>query len=360
MGSGKLVPGIFVAVLVLALQVGFTSKSVGAESSVVAATAELAEEGRKMPVEAAEPNQGEPKIVFESTTHDFGPVSPGSSNECEFNFRNIGTGILKIEKVSKTCGCTPFTLEKKEYNPGEEGTIKVKYNADRGAGVRTRKLHVYSNDKRTPNTELTIKAAIVEKVVYEPSRLDYAMRGENADVAELTIRSVDEKAFSILELTSTSNAVTADFDPDKKASQFVLKTKIDPQKMNRRYNGRIEINVNHPECSRITVPFSILPRFRVDPPAINVLTAEPGETVHKELWVLNNYDEDFEITSTSAKAGTIKVVSQEKLGSRYKLNIEIKVPPERNAMRMFSDMLSISFEDGEKIDVGLRGFYRHK
>ena len=31
-------------------------------------------------------------ITFEKTVHDFGQVSPGSKNVCEFKFKNTGTG----------------------------------------------------------------------------------------------------------------------------------------------------------------------------------------------------------------------------------------------------------------------------
>jgi len=51
--------------------------------------------------------------MFEQPIHDFGMVAPGSVQTCEFNFKNEGIGKLVINDVSKTCGCTVFTLEKK-------------------------------------------------------------------------------------------------------------------------------------------------------------------------------------------------------------------------------------------------------
>jgi len=86
------------------------------------------------PQAPAEPNGPPPKIVFEQTVHDFGAVAPGSLNPCKFKFKNAGLGVLKISEVTKTCGCTVFTLEKKDYAPGEEGVIEVGYNADKASG----------------------------------------------------------------------------------------------------------------------------------------------------------------------------------------------------------------------------------
>ena len=47
---------------------------------------------------------------------------------------------------------------------------------------------------------------------------------------DLTLRSVDDQNFAITAFGSTGDAVSADFDPNKKGVKFVLKTKIDMQK----------------------------------------------------------------------------------------------------------------------------------
>lgn len=308
---------------------------------------------------AEEPNGPPPKISFDQTINDFGLVSPGSTQTCEFNFTNKGLGVLLIKDVSKTCGCTPFTLEKKQYAPGETGTLKVSYHADTGNGIRTRHLYVLSNDQENPRVELTIKASIVQKVVFEPERLEYKLKGDNADVAELTIHSMDDKPFAITKYEATDDAVTVNFDQDQKDAKLVLQTRLDPQKIGHRPNGRIVITLTHPECSSITVPFTVLARYRVDPPAINVLNAEPGKKVERELWVLDNYDEDFDISSISSKQDIVKVVGKEKLGNRYKLSLEI-LPPAKKAARMFTDTLTLTMKDGEEIRVTCRGFFKRK
>jgi len=68
-----------------------------------------------------------PRISFEKTVFDLGDVGQGTKNSCEFRFTNTGRGLLKIGNISRTCGCTVFKLDKKEYSPNETGTIKVIY-----------------------------------------------------------------------------------------------------------------------------------------------------------------------------------------------------------------------------------------
>lgn len=303
-----------------------------------------------------------PNIVFEQTVHDFGLVAPSSVNTCEFKFCNKGEGKLIITEVTKTCGCTVFNLAKNEYAPGECGKIAVQYNADATVGVRAKNLHVLSNDPNNPNVELTIKASITQKVTFEPERLEYKLKGENAGVAELTVKSVDQQFFKITQINSTNDAVTADFNSTQSAAKFVLKTKLDAAKMGTSSFGRIEIRVTHPDCAAVTVPFGLIPRFRSDPAAINVINAEPGKPVPKELWLLNNYNENFEIASATSKEGTMKLLSKEKMGNRYKLNLEITPPKAvgKETLRMFTDTLTIKTNDGDTVDVSCRGFFRLK
>jgi hypothetical protein len=360
LGDEKMTLGRFVLTIGIVF-CSFTSQSrLASQALAEEQPAQKARDATPVPAGPNEPNAEPPRIYFEQTTIDLGPIAPGSSNKCEFKFQNKGKGVLEITDVGKSCGCTVTELEKKKYAPGETGTLKVTYNADHSPGVRTRHLYVSSNDPVAPRVELTIKAAIAEKVIPEPDNLSYMLRGKNADEAELTIKSLDGKPFSITKFEATGDIVTANFDANEKAEKIVLKTKVNAEKVGATTNGRIEITLTHPETSTITVPFSILLRFRTDPQAINIINAEPGKAIQKELWLLSNYDEDFEIASADSREGIIKVLGKEKLGNRYKLNLEISPPQAKNIARMFTDMLSVSTTDGEKINVTCRGFYIRK
>jgi uncharacterized protein DUF1573 len=102
-----------------------------------------------------------PEIVFEKTTHDFGIVRPVERYECEFKFKNVGNALLEINGIVKTCGCSAYGLEKKEYEPGESGVLKVWFNASGNKIQKTRYLlGVYSNAKTNPYVKLTLNAHI--------------------------------------------------------------------------------------------------------------------------------------------------------------------------------------------------------
>ena len=121
-----------------------------------------------------------PRISFEETVFDLCNVGQGTKNECEFRFTNTGRGLLKIGKISRTCGCTVFQLDKKEYAPNETGTIKVIYTASKSTGTTQKSIYVSTNDKDNPRVKLTVKARIVQMIQVIPQKLELSLRKENA------------------------------------------------------------------------------------------------------------------------------------------------------------------------------------
>ena len=112
---------------------------------------------------------------------------------------------------SSRCGCAVAKLQKKEYAPGESGTIKVIYTAPRTASSAARHIYVSSNDKANPKVRLTIKAKVVQMVQADPARLDLSLRKKNLGLNEITIQSLDNQPFSIKSFASTNcNCITAE------------------------------------------------------------------------------------------------------------------------------------------------------
>lgn len=298
------------------------------------------------------------KIVFETDEHNFGAIGPGTKNYCEFKFKNTGDDVLHIKRIQSTCGCTVPKLSKKDYEPGEEGTMKVTYKAGKSPGKVAKQLYVHLEDNKTPKVKLTIKAEIIIQIAFKPRRLDLSLRDENAGCPEVKLSSKDGKAFAIKGFKSTDDIMSIDFDPNAGATEFVIQPKVDTEKLRERLNGRLDIQLTHPETKAVTITFVAKTEFKVNPPSIIIFNTEPGEVVEKQLWVLSNYDEDFEIVSVSSQRDYIKVVSQEKVDNRYKLEVEI-MPPELDEQnkKIFTDVLNVKMKGGQRVDVSCRGFY---
>lgn len=290
-----------------------------------------------------------PRISFEQVVHDFGIVSPETTSLGEFAFKNTGTGTLKIEEVVPGCGCTVPSLDKTEYAPGESGTLALKYLSDSQFGPVTKQLTVRSNDPTNPQVTLTVNAKIAAKVDYEPKVLSLGLRQENAGCPAITLVSVDNQPFSITHFTSTGNSISADFDPAEQATSFVLQPKVNLDNLEKTLNGVIEIGLSHPECRKVTVSVSTLPRFRVSPRTIIIRGAEPNQPILRTVRIQNNYNEPFEVAAASSQSGAVTVTKQALVNGAYELEIEIRPPANRT--RTFSETLTVKLKDGRLLDI---------
>lgn len=296
-----------------------------------------------------------PRIVFEKVIHDFGNVGPGTNQLCEFRFTNTGDDVLKIGEISKTCGCTPFSLDKTEYAPGESGALKVRYYAEPQYGSTTKYLFVHNNDRQRPKVGLTIKARVIMKVRCEPQTLSLSLKYQNAGCPRITLTSIDNQPFSIQHFKSTANCITADYNPSLKATKFVLQPRVDMETLEKTLNGRIEIGLTHPECKMVTINLNVVPRFRINPRSIVVQGARAKQPVVRKIRIINNYKEDFELESALSKKDIVKILSHKKFGNGYELELQI-TPPSAGG-RIFTETFYVNLKDGKKLEIPLSGFY---
>jgi hypothetical protein len=302
-------------------------------------------------------DKGGAKITFEKLVHDFGEISSKTSNTCEFKFTNTGNSLLKIGEIKCPCGCTAAELAKKEYVPGESGAVKVTYRASSGPATIAKSCTVPSNDKSKPVVVLGIKAEIALKVEHKPERLNLLLRGKNAGCPEITLTSLDKQPFAITGFKSTGESITAEYDPLEKKTKFALKPKVDITKLRKGMRGRIEISLTHPECEKVGITFDTVPEFKMDPRVLYIPDVEPEKQVTKEVRVLSNYNEDFEVESTSCKKGTVKVLTQKKVESGYQFELQMTPPAVKTKRAVFTDVFYVKVKGGPQLQVTCWGRY---
>jgi len=101
-----------------------------------------------------------PKIVFSESVHDFGTVNEGVKVGYSVDFENKGNGILTIQSVNPSYGCTAANLSNNVLQPGEKGTIKIEFDTSGKSGKTTKTVAVNSNDPNEPNKILTFTAEV--------------------------------------------------------------------------------------------------------------------------------------------------------------------------------------------------------
>lgn len=149
-------------------------------------------------------------LVFERVTIQLTP-KPGSEREIiAFPFRNAGTQALTIDRLDATCGCTTVDLEKRTYQPGEQGEASVIFDLNGLSGVQEKTIQVYHD--RGPMVLLTIKALLAEAPTVAPAFLTWKVgAAPDEQVAVVTMPTgVGERVTGV---TTSSPAVTATLYP---------------------------------------------------------------------------------------------------------------------------------------------------
>jgi hypothetical protein len=313
--------------------------------------------------EASEPNekgtQSKPRISFEKLVHDFGELGIGQKGECEFRFKNIGSEVLNINGIESTCGCTIPTLTKMQYQPGEEGTIKINYSGQNSPGSVERNVYVNTNDTENQKVKLTIKANVILSLEVSPTQLRLLLGKENAAAPDIMLKSKDGNSFAITDFSSTENTISVKFDPNAVANSFVLKPKVDTHKLRQYPNGSIKIELTYSKQHSVSIPYEVIPPFEAQPKRLLLTKFEPGSPQTAQILITSANNKPFKINSVSSKNGFVKVISQQPRSEGIELTVQITAPAKKdNRSIYFSDELEIKINSGEVIAVLCNGLYR--
>lgn len=101
------------------------------------------------------------EIKFDKTIFDFGTIKESEGVvEGVFNFANLGTAPLIIQKVQASCGCTTPSWTEDTIMPGKTGVIKAGFNSKNRPGAFNKTITVVTNS--SPGIQvLTIMGVVV-------------------------------------------------------------------------------------------------------------------------------------------------------------------------------------------------------
>lgn len=107
--------------------------------------------------------QKKPEVKFDKNVHDYGSIKEEVEVALsEFEFTNVGTTPVVIQRIIASCGCTSPTYTREPVLPGKKGKVKVAYNTVYRPGTFRKNVRVYTNVPDTVYT-LTIKGNVIPK-----------------------------------------------------------------------------------------------------------------------------------------------------------------------------------------------------
>lgn len=101
-------------------------------------------------------------IEFDSTVVRMGSVIQGEKPIITYRFKNTGNETLKFESIRPSCGCTVADLDKRIFEPGEEGELKIELDTFGKIGEMRKEIDITTNDAVNPELKLVLWADIIE------------------------------------------------------------------------------------------------------------------------------------------------------------------------------------------------------
>lgn len=300
-----------------------------------------------------------PKITFDKLSYDFGEMGVSTKRTEEIKFTNKGEGVLKITDVKTCCG-VHVEMDKTEFAPGETGLLKVEWTAKRRPTTMMWRITVHSNDRANPEVDLAMKATMVYRIACEPNRLKLFLNEENAGCPKLTVRSLDDRPFSIIGLKSTADCITAEYDAAREAKEFVLEPKVDIEKLRQNLQGRLSLDLSHPEGREVTILFDVLTKYTINPQLLIIFGAQQGKPTVRKIKVLSNFGKAPEVESVSSKgeALTVKMLGQKEIPNGCELEVEITpMAPAVEGKTIYTGTFSLNLKSGEELSVTCNAYY---
>ncbi len=130
-------------------------------------------------------------------------------------FTNAGDKPLEIINIRTSCGCTATKLEKKVYEPGEEGEVIVQLNTRNFSGLVRKSVSIYVKDSEPSNVKVTLQANIKRKLDIEPRFIDFQgiQMDQTLHQRKVQIKNNWDRPFYISEVKT--NIKTIDISPKK-------------------------------------------------------------------------------------------------------------------------------------------------
>ncbi|MBN2590584.1 MAG: DUF1573 domain-containing protein [Sedimentisphaerales bacterium] len=303
------------------------------------------------------PKTPPPEIKFEETNLDFGKLGPKSLAKKEIKFQNSGPGVLIITDIIQCCGLSA-SVDKEQYEPNETGILKIQLQVPGVIGTFEKELKVHSNDPVNPKIIIKVTAEVMQKVLWEPENIKLFLDEENAACPKLTIKCIDGQEFAITGIRSTGNCITGDYNPTIKKTEHIINLKVDMEKLPEQMNGEINVLMNHPEGTIATVFFKVVQKYETKPSLLTFRNLIENEHRKETIQILSNYNEDFEIESTSSKNNTVKMIDYKKIENGYEMIIEIIPPLDLEDKTRVIDTFYINIKDEKQLALECYEYYK--
>jgi hypothetical protein len=281
-----------------------------------------------------EESEGEigPSIETIDPIYNFGRVYRGKTIHHTFTIRNSGDDHLKIEGISRDCGCTVAEVDRDYLAPGEEMSIDVKVDTKLLEGGETDKsVRLATNDRREPETVLTITGEILVTANHEPSRIELDGFEPGEKIPEQIVRIIPVEGYDLKveRVEVSSKFVTANLLEPDDSGEFRIAVNISSETTKNVIAAGIMAFTNLDEEPVLRIPVRVIvdQPFIIVPTSISFTGIDPDfdGTLAYNIVLKNNREEPLEILDIINENEFIEcTLMTVEEGKKYRLNIALR------------------------------------
>lgn len=303
-----------------------------------------------------------PKIEVRNTPCDIGKLPPNTKYTLNCTVRNVGSAQLEIYRISTCCGIQAV-LPKKQLAPSQSTELVINYQGEKVPGLVKKAITLYTNDPQHSKFDVELIGEVIETMRWTPTHIKLHPDRKNAGCGPIKIQSLNGKPFSIQGVQVTNQCMRLDFDPQKKAQEYILQPVVDQvtSRIKPGTQGKILLTLDRLDYPTLSIPFDVVPDLRAIPGQIVLVNAQAQQPRRGSIRLKAKKGTDMsklELQGHSSAKDWVRILSCEPKGDMLSVQYEI-MPPVRGAGRgIVQDNLTLDLKGYGKMEIPVRIFYR--
>ncbi len=168
--------------------------------------------GSKRDIDAPKPSPTgpHPKVVVDTTVHDFGTMQFNEKGSHIFTVSNQGRGPLILRSGESTCKCTIGKLAKKTLQPSESTEVELSWDTRTAIASFEHRARVLTNDPNQSDIRFTIKGIVLRTLIATPGEVWKVVNNSEGKPTKATgtIHSEVLKEFQVLNINTSNPLLT--------------------------------------------------------------------------------------------------------------------------------------------------------
>jgi hypothetical protein len=198
-----------------------------------------------------------PQARLAATDYDFGEVRLGQTVSHDFLVRNLGKGVLRIERAELSD--SNMSLRAKPIDPGSEGQISLELKTAGMAGVVEAQALVFFNDPLLPKAVLTLRGRVRPSIDLRPFGAVFLAAFKDEPVERvLTLVNNEVDPIAVRRIQSEGSHFVASLKTVELGKVYAVSVRVVPGTPAGRYEETLAIEMSSPAGRVLRVPIHLL------------------------------------------------------------------------------------------------------